>query len=167
MKLIMFYLTLLSLYPCTGNTFELFEDVNAQTNQSKTEKMEKRRKRRQGMIKKLNLSKEQIAQFKQIKKTHKQSAKGSRNQIKKLRQEFQHLMQSTEKGDGFRSQVLSKLNELQTLKNQNKRAKIEMALSIRELLTTEQIGQFIELRKQRRNGRGKKNRRRNRLRKND
>jgi Spy/CpxP family protein refolding chaperone len=109
------------------------------------------------MLKKLGLNEEQIAQFKEIKQKHKQSMQGNRERIKNLKQEFQQLMQSNEKGDGYKSKVLSKLDELQRLKAQTKRSKVEMALSIREIMTPEQIQKFMQFRQQRKgrkNGRG-------------
>lgn len=113
-------------------------------------------RRGRGMMKKLGLSEEQVVQFKEIRGRFKPQMKENRKKIKELKNEFQNLMKSTDKSDGFKDNLLSKFDELQKLKTQSQRKRIEMALALREILTPEQISKFQELRSQRKGKRGKR-----------
>lgn len=171
MKTVFLTLLLSLSFPLFAQDFSLFDDAQADQSQNNfVEKDQKNRNRRGknragrgkrgGMLKKLGLTQEQITQFKEIKSKHKSKFKNNRQKMKELKQELQQLMKSTQNGSDYRNTVLAKVDELHNLKGETKRARIEMALDIREILNPEQIQKFMQIklqRKDRRKGRGNRN----------
>lgn len=108
-------------------------------------------------LKSLNLSDEQKSKIKELRKSGKEAHKELRTSLQEGRKAMEELMKSEAKTDA----ILLKFDSLQTLRNKMDRARFEMMLSVREILTPEQRQKFrgfMDSHKGRRGGGGGRDR---------
>lgn len=162
MKKVLSLIILFSTLSTNASAFDLFDKKSKPDNQNITQQNRqgkakgKRKERLQKLIQQLGLSDEQVAKFKEIKSRHRdsmQTLKEDRNRMKALQKEIQQFMASTGQSDSDRSTILNKVDTVHEIKGRLKKRRIEMALDIREILTSEQLIKFNTLRAQRKSGR--------------
>lgn len=113
---------------------------------AKDGKGKKGRERFKKMAEELNLSEEQMAKIKEIRKKYRSELKDLRSKKKYAQSELQELMSSGNKGSSFQGKAKSKHSELQAFSNQLHDKRFNMMLEIREELSSEQIKEFKEFR---------------------
>jgi periplasmic protein CpxP/Spy len=86
----------------------------------------------------LNLTDEQKAKIKELRKGGKEAHKETRESLREGRKALEEAM----KGDAKKEDILAKYDALQTLRNKMGRARFEMMLAVREILTPEQRQKF-------------------------
>lgn len=89
-------------------------------------------------LKSLDLSEEQKTKLKDLRKSATEAHKEVRTALKDGRKAMEDLMKS----DAKKEEILSKFEALQTLRNKMARARFEMMLAIRDILTPEQRQKF-------------------------
>lgn len=95
------------------------------------------------MIQELNLTEEQITKIKEHRKENKGDMKGGREEMKKLREEFQAAFVN-----GASDSELTSLNgKLKSLKDQKAEARLKKMIFFKNILTKEQRESFLNSRK--------------------
>lgn len=103
------------------------------------------------MMKELDLTEEQRNKIKQLREANKVGdPKIEREEVKKLKTKLKEEM----KGNGSKESILSLFDQIQTAMNAKKRRRLEMVLSIREILTPEQREKFQQIRQKRKGKKG-------------
>lgn len=121
----------------------LFAAASAQAKEGKGRRFKK-------MAQELDLSEEQIKEIKTIRKSYRSDLKALREKRKKQKEELKKLMSSGEKGESFQQKAKQAQAEAQRTGNELHSKRFEMMLEIREQLSPDQIKEFKEFRKQKR-----------------
>lgn len=114
-----------------------------------------RKDRLRKMAKQLDLSEDQIAKIRSIKKGSKEEAKDKKELRKKFKNELEEMLRSPEKGEAYNAKLKEKHSKLLELGNQARQQRFSTMLKIRDELSPEQIKKFNEFRSKKR-GRGKR-----------
>lgn len=93
------------------------------------------------MIKSLDLTADQLAKIKELRKTHWEKMKAKRNEMKAGANHMFSVMSATETEDSLRTSY----KKFQALKDELDKERFEMMLSIRKILTEEQRKKASEL----------------------
>lgn len=88
----------------------------------------------------LKLTEEQKNKIKEIRKSSKDANQETHEALKAGRKAMQELMT----GDGKKDEILAKFDSLQSQRNKMARARFEMMLAVRDVLTPDQRKQFRE-----------------------
>lgn len=90
------------------------------------------------VLEELNLTDEQKTKIKEVREGHGKAMKQSRASLKEARQ----AMEEAVKSDASKGDLLKKFESLQELRNKMGKARFEMILAVREILTSEQRQKF-------------------------
>ena len=104
---------------------------------------EGKRNQRQNIYQQLDLSPEQAGQLKTLRNTYREQRQQYRDNIQAKKEELRKELQKQDLDMGKIDQLHS---ELKTMLNQREDNRLKEILEVREILTSEQLGRFLEWR---------------------
>lgn len=130
---------LASLFLCLGSTIALAEP--RLSDQATSFQLAQRRQAREGgLLRELNLSRDQIQRMKAIRNQYKGQIEQRRQTLRQAQQELRSLMA----GSASRGQIMDKFRQVESLRQQLAELQFNSMLDVREILTPEQRRKLAE-----------------------
>lgn len=108
------------------------------------ETKEKKHERGEFLKKELGLSDEQLAKFKEIRKSSKDGMKENKAQFKQLKSEFKEAMKNP---NSSQEELTAKFEAFQKARDDFQRKRFATMLKMREILNPDQLAKFHEMKK--------------------
>lgn len=100
------------------------------------------------ILKQLDLSKEQKAKLKEMRRARRDKSQTRQNQLADLREDLHELLAVADRSKAHEDKLRAKHAEIQKLQQENQGNHFESMLEIRSVLTDAQLKKFIELHEQ-------------------